>query len=286
MVALRWVVAGAGLLIGSPFVAAQGPAARPAGDLGRAVFETKCVACHSLGHDRLVGPGLAGVTASRSRDWLTRWIAAPDRLLSAGDSLARRLLAESNDVPMPNLGLSPADVNAVIAYLGKPAAPGFGPWLTPEPPPPGPPGDATLGRALFEGASEFANHGPPCNSCHEVRDDSVSGGGALGRELTAAYSRLGGGGISSILSGPPFPVMARAYQDKPFTKGEIAALVSFLRRADERQASQQPRSYSLRLLGAGFGGTALLLVLYSLVWSGRLRGSVNQRIYDRQTKST
>ncbi len=33
-------------------------------------------------------------------------------------------------------------------------------------------------------------------------------------------------------------------------------------------------------------GAAFLLGLYTLVWSGRLKGSVNQSIYDRQIKST
>ncbi len=37
--------------------------------------------------------------------------------------------------------------------------------------------------------------------------------------------------------------------------------------------------------GYGVLGAAILLGLYSVFWNGRLRGSVNQDIYDRQVKS-
>ena len=37
---------------------------------------------------------------------------------------------------------------------------------------------------------------------------------------------------------------------------------------------------------AGLLGTGFLFGLFSLAWRGRLTGSVNQAIYDRQVKST
>ena len=66
----------------------------------------------------------------------------------------------------------------------------------------------------------------------------------------------------------------------------VNALVGFLQRADEEHALHQPRDYGIKLFGAGVVGVVILLGLYSLLWRGRLRGSVNQAIYDRQISST
>ncbi|MFZ1396396.1 MAG: copper-containing nitrite reductase [Candidatus Promineifilaceae bacterium] len=90
--------------------------------LGQTVFETNCVACHSVGGGVRLGPDLAGVTARRDADWLSRWIAEPDAMLAEGDPIATELLAEFNNIAMPNLQLSPDEVASVLAYLEQPTA--------------------------------------------------------------------------------------------------------------------------------------------------------------------
>lgn len=90
--------------------------------LGQTIFETQCMACHTIGAGDRVGPDLQGVTERRDEDWLARWIAEPDLVLAEGDPTAIELLAEFNNVPMPNLQLSTDDVQHVIAYLENPAS--------------------------------------------------------------------------------------------------------------------------------------------------------------------
>ena len=251
---------------------------------GAATFQQKCSACHQTGSDRLVGPGLAGVTTRRDRAWLKLFIMQPDQVLASGDSIANALLQEYQ-VPMPNLGITDAEAEALIVFLGGAEAAGEddtqGAAVEP----------ATeeqilLGQNLFQGTTRFTNGGPTCNACHDVTNDAVIGGGILARELTTVFSRLGGPGVRAILGSPPFPVMQRAYQNTPLTDVEVAALVGFLQRADEEQALHQPRDYGIKLFGAGVVGVILLLGIYSLLWRGRLKGSVNQAIYDRQISST
>lgn len=251
---------------------------------GEALFQQKCSACHQTGSDRLVGPGLAGVTTRRDHAWLKRFIMQPDQVLASGDSIANALL-QAYQVPMPNLGITDAEAEALIAFLSGAEAAGDtdAPQAAVKP--------ATeeqiiLGQNLFQGTTRFTNGGPTCNSCHEVTNDAVIGGGILARELTMVFSRLGGPGVRAILGSPPFPVMQRAYQDTPLTDAEVAALVGFLERADEEQALHQPRDYGIKLFGAGVVGVIILLGIYSLLWRGRLKGSVNQAIYDRQISST
>ncbi len=247
---------------------------------GEALFQQKCAACHLTSSDRLVGPGLAGVTTRRDRAWLKRFIMQPDQMLASGDSIANALLLEYQ-VPMPNLGITDAEAEALIVFLGgaqASAPPAVVEQATEE--------QIVLGQDLFQGTKRLTNGGPTCNSCHDVTNDAVIGGGILARELTTVFSRLGGPGVRAILGSPPFPVMQRAYQDTPLTDEEVAALVGFLERADAEQALHQPRDYGIKLFGAGVVGVIILLGLYSLMWRGRSRGSVNQDIYDRQISST
>ncbi len=84
---------------------------------GQQIFQSLCTACHTIGKGKLIGPDLAGVTARREEAWLIRQIKEPDRLLAEKDPIATQLLQESNNIPMVPLGLSDADVTAVIAYM-------------------------------------------------------------------------------------------------------------------------------------------------------------------------
>jgi len=84
---------------------------------GQYLFSTKCSACHTLGSGSKVGPDLSGITHTRDRQWLARYIAGPDDLLKAGDPLAKSLLAKYKDLRMPNLQLNGQQVADVIAYL-------------------------------------------------------------------------------------------------------------------------------------------------------------------------
>ena len=86
-------------------------------ETGQQIFQSSCAACHTIGKGKLVGPDLAGVTSSREESWLKRQIKEPDRLIAENDPIAMQLLQEANNVPMPPLGLSDAEVVAIIAYL-------------------------------------------------------------------------------------------------------------------------------------------------------------------------
>jgi protein SCO1/2 len=90
---------------------------------GQHLFATKCAACHAIGRGDGIGPDLMGVTKSRDRGWLARFIAEPDRLRREGDPTAAALLAKYRDVQMPNLRLTPTDVAELIAYLETQSSP-------------------------------------------------------------------------------------------------------------------------------------------------------------------
>lgn len=85
---------------------------------GERLFQSKCSVCHSLGQGDKVGPDLAGITARRTRAWVTRYIAEPDALLAAGDPIATELFKRYREVRMPNLRLGSSDVTDLVSFLG------------------------------------------------------------------------------------------------------------------------------------------------------------------------
>lgn len=88
----------------------------PAAIAGKLSFESKCLACHSIGQGKKLGPDLSGLTRRRSDNWLARWLKAPEKML-ATDPAAKAMLKEYNGLPMPNQGLSDEEIAQFIAYF-------------------------------------------------------------------------------------------------------------------------------------------------------------------------
>lgn len=88
-----------------------------AAESGQEIFLNNCAACHTIGKGKLVGPDLAGVTSRREGSWLERQIKDPEGLIAEKDPIVMQLLKAADNIPMPKLELSDADVAAVIAYL-------------------------------------------------------------------------------------------------------------------------------------------------------------------------
>ena len=89
---------------------------------GATMFRTRCAACHTLGGGDSVGPDLLGVTNARSREWLTQYILAPDKMLEQKNPVALALFNKYNKVKMPNLHLTPVDVKTLLDYFESKAA--------------------------------------------------------------------------------------------------------------------------------------------------------------------
>ena len=83
---------------------------------GKLAFESKCLACHSIGQGKKLGPDLAGVTKRRNEAWLTRWMKEPEKMLQT-DADAKALLKEYNNIAMPNQSLSDAEIKQYLKYF-------------------------------------------------------------------------------------------------------------------------------------------------------------------------
>jgi len=232
---------------------------------GQTIFEQQCVACHTIGGGALVGPDLQDVTSLRDRDWLIRWIMAPDQVLAEGDPIATELLTEFNNVPMPNLGLTETQATAILAYIES-ASTGESvavPTISL------PPGNAQNGQALFIGQQSLANGGPPCISCHSAGNIALLGGGTLGPNLTHAADTYGEVGLQAALVGLPFPTMQGVFANRPLTEQEAADLHAYLVQMDQTTA---PQTTGYNFLWVGLGGSVVLLGLCHVTWINRRKG--------------
>lgn len=91
---------------------------------GKQAFESKCLACHSVGQGKKLGPDLAGSSKRRTEQWLTNWLRSPEKMLES-DPDAKAMLREYNNIPMPNQNLSDDEIRQYIKYFK---------WIDAQPP--------------------------------------------------------------------------------------------------------------------------------------------------------
>jgi mono/diheme cytochrome c family protein len=249
-------------------------AAAGGGDDGKALFTQKCGGCHTLGGGDTVGPDLKGVLERTSEDEVRAFITSPDEVLSSDDARVKALLAKFKGVKMPNLGLAPAEVDAIVGYLGGETAGDAGTETTPTTPEPAA-GDAAAGEDLFTGETQFANGGAACISCHSLAGAGPLGGGQVGPDLTKAYDKYGGAkGVPAMLASLPFPTMQPVYDGHALTKAEAADLAAYLATTTDEPA---PDDSTWLIVGIGLCVAVCLLALAFAIWPRR-RLVVRRRI--------
>ena len=86
-------------------------------DAGNKVYDMKCMSCHRLTDEKLVGPGWKGVSSRRTPEWIMNFVTNTDEML-ANDPEAQAQL-EICMVRMPNQNLSDADARNVFEFMRK-----------------------------------------------------------------------------------------------------------------------------------------------------------------------
>lgn len=74
-----------------------------------------CSGCHVIGK-KAGGPDVSGVVQRRGLEWVRRWLGNTTEMLET-DSTAQAMLAEWNNVKMPDMKLKDSEVNALIHYM-------------------------------------------------------------------------------------------------------------------------------------------------------------------------
>lgn len=84
---------------------------------GEAIAGTKCLSCHKLSDERLVGPGWQGVTTRRTPHWIMNFITNPDPMIDKDPEVQAQL--ELCLVRMPNQNLGDDDARNILEYMRK-----------------------------------------------------------------------------------------------------------------------------------------------------------------------
>jgi len=220
-------------------------------------------------------------------------ISEPDKLTAAKDPVQAELVKKYG-YEMPNLGVSRDDARKIIAFLKggtAPVAPAVAKKATPATDQAAaksaatdatqaPAGEAApapdqlvakpteiavtpelvaMGKALFTGARQFSKGGAPCAACHAFNSAGVAGG-RLAADLTELYEGIGEPGMKGVLKALKFPIMNKAYADKPLTDEEITALVAFAKDAAARKGATAGSAFP----AAGAGLFVCLIIGLSL----------------------
>ena len=86
-------------------------------DKGKTIYEVKCLACHKLTAEKMVGPGWKGVTDRRSPEYILNFVTNTDEMLEK-DPNAKQLLSVCM-VRMPNQHLTDIEARSVLEFMRK-----------------------------------------------------------------------------------------------------------------------------------------------------------------------
>lgn len=88
---------------------------------GKTLFKQSCGVCHTTTQQKLVGPGLEGITTKRKEDWLVKWIKDSQAFVKSGDADAIKAFEDGGKVAMPPFAnLSDDQIKSIIAFIGAP----------------------------------------------------------------------------------------------------------------------------------------------------------------------
>lgn len=133
-------------------------------------------------------------------------------------------------------------------------------------------GDVERGRDLFMGRLHFQNGGPPCMGCHNVGQNGLLGGGAMGPDLTNVSRERSQTEILGFLSNTGrniSPVMRAIYISHPLTWEEQSDVLAFL----VASAGQPQADREFLVLGISLAGFIVVAGLLGFVYRGRMRGA-------------
>jgi cytochrome c2 len=84
---------------------------------GEKVYNVKCVSCHKLTGEKLVGPGWLGVTDRHAAPWIMNFVTNTDAMLNKDPKAQAQL--EICLVRMPNQNIADADARNLYEFMRR-----------------------------------------------------------------------------------------------------------------------------------------------------------------------
>ena len=84
---------------------------------GKSLWTSKmCSGCHTIGKGKSAGPDVAHILDRREVDWVKNWLRDPEAMM-ASDPDAQAMLKEYNNLKMPNMKLTDAQIDQLLHYM-------------------------------------------------------------------------------------------------------------------------------------------------------------------------
>lgn len=82
---------------------------------GEGVYNMKCLSCHKLTDEKLVGPGWKGVTSRHKAEWIMNFVTNTDEMIDKSKKAQEML--EQCLTRMPNQNLSDHDARSIYEFM-------------------------------------------------------------------------------------------------------------------------------------------------------------------------
>ena len=236
------------------------------------LFEKNCAVCHKISSEKLIGPGLAGVTQRRDKAWIVKFVRSSKTMIESGDQTAVKLFNENNKIPMPDhMFLSESDVNGLVDYIANYKAPekkaltvdaGKKDGFTRE--------EIQRGERMFYGLIPFEKGTLNCVSCHNtVRTDTLNWN-PCANELAQAWLEKDGTSLYDVMATPTSQKMTIAHGDVKLTDQEVYLISAFLSEVAKKGLVKE-KIFPTRLLIFLLFGVLMALALIDLIFTHRVR---------------
>lgn len=242
-------------------------------DKGKAIFEKNCAVCHKLTDEKLVGPGLKGITERREKAWLKKFIPASQDMVKSGDKLAVQVFNENMKIPMPDHKfLTDEDLDQLIAYIEnyKPAEAvkvtvditkkdGFFR------------DEIVRGERLFSGVLPFEKGTTlNCVSCHAIVATDSLNFNPSAVDLAKAWKDPNGINLYQVLREPSSTKMADVHKGLQLSDKEIYDISAFLSEVG-KEGMVWEKTFPARLLLFLLLGLLMALALADLIWFRKVK---------------
>jgi cytochrome c551/c552 len=84
---------------------------------GDELFRNNCAVCHTVGNGILVGPDLKGIDKKYSEAHLLKWVKSSQSVIKSGDTAAKAIYKQFNNITMPDQLLSDIEIKSIIVYI-------------------------------------------------------------------------------------------------------------------------------------------------------------------------
>lgn len=85
--------------------------------LGMQLFNNNCQQCHSLGSEKIVGPGLRGILERQTLEWIVPWVQNSQKVIASGDPYAVKIFNENDKAIMQSFKLTKEEIILIMKYI-------------------------------------------------------------------------------------------------------------------------------------------------------------------------